>query len=198
MRAPESAAAYARGLRARRGLAEQRAVEQDHRVAAEHEARPSAARARLAARVLDDHLARDRRPRSSSTPGADLEGDARAARGSPAAAASGGEDSGERSSELGEEERRSRARRTRRESEPCTRLVPISIAKSPRIEPGAASSGLVAPITWRAASTASSPSSTIATSGPRVMNSTSSPKNGLARRARRSGARRARVSTASA
>ena len=47
---------------------------------------------------------------------------------------------------------------------------PTSIAKSPRIEPGAASSGLVAPITWRAASTAGSPSSTIATSGPEVMN----------------------------
>ena len=42
-----------------------------------------------------------------------------------------------------------------------------------------ASSGFVAPITWRAAATASSPSSTIATSGPEVMNSTSSPKNGL-------------------
>jgi hypothetical protein len=35
---------------------------------------------------------------------------------------------------------------------------------------GEASSGLVAPITWRAAGTASSPSSTIATSGPEVMN----------------------------
>ena len=58
-------------------------------------------------------------------------------------------------------------------------LVPIAIAKSPRIEPGAACSGLVAPITWRAASTAESPSSTIATSGPEVMKSTSSPKNGL-------------------
>ena len=40
-------------------------------------------------------------------------------------------------------------------------------------------SGLVAPITERAAGTASSPSSTIATSGPRVMNSISSGKNGL-------------------
>ena len=52
-------------------------------------------------------------------------------------------------------------------------------AKSPRIEPGAASSGLVAPITWRAAVTASWPSSTIATSGPPVMKSTRSPKNGF-------------------
>ena len=56
---------------------------------------------------------------------------------------------------------------------------PISSAKSPRIEPGAASSGLVAPMTWRAATTASWPSRTIATSGPEVMNSTSSPKKGL-------------------
>ena len=55
---------------------------------------------------------------------------------------------------------------------------PISIAKSPRIEPVVASSGLVAPITWRAALTASTPSSTIATIGPDVMKSTSSPKNG--------------------
>ena len=56
---------------------------------------------------------------------------------------------------------------------------PTSTAKSPRIEPGAASSGLVAPITWRAAFTACSPSSTIATSGPDVMKETSSSKNGL-------------------
>ena len=55
---------------------------------------------------------------------------------------------------------------------------PTSSAKSPRIEPGADSSGFVAPITWRAATTASWPSSTIATSGPLVMKSTSSPKNG--------------------
>lgn len=33
------------------------------------------------------------------------------------------------------------------ESEPWTRLNVISVAKSPRIEPGAASSGFVAPIT---------------------------------------------------
>ena len=56
---------------------------------------------------------------------------------------------------------------------------PTATAKSPRIEPVVASSGLVAPITWRAARTASSPSSTIATSGPEVMKLTSSPKNGL-------------------
>ena len=44
-------------------------------------------------------------------------------------------------------------------------LKVTSSAKSPRIEPGAASTGLVAPISWRAAATASWPSSTIATSG---------------------------------
>ena len=65
------------------------------------------------------------------------------------------------------------------ESEPWTRLKVTSRARSPRIEPGAASSGSVAPIIWRAAVTASWPSSTAATSGPRVMNSTSSPKNGF-------------------
>src|ERR687896_1744574 len=56
------------------------------------------------------------------------------------------------------------------ESEPWTRLVWTSRPKSPRMEPGDASSGLVAPITWRAAATASWPSSTSATSGPPVMN----------------------------
>ena len=64
------------------------------------------------------------------------------------------------------------------ESEPWTMLVPTAIAKSPRIEPVLASSGLVAPISWREALTTSSPSSTTATSGAEVMKSTSSPKNG--------------------
>ena len=65
------------------------------------------------------------------------------------------------------------------ESEPWTMLKVTSSAKSPRIEPGAASIGLVAPISWRAAGTASGPSRTIATSGPPVMKETSSPKNGF-------------------
>src|SRR5438094_437345 len=43
---------------------------------------------------------------------------------------------------------------------------PTAIAKSPRIEPVVASSGFVAPITWRAARMAASPSSTSATIGP--------------------------------
>src|ERR671914_331041 len=64
------------------------------------------------------------------------------------------------------------------ESEPWTRLVWTSRPKSPRMEPGDASSGFVAPITWRAAATASWPSSTSATSGPPVMKSTRSPKKG--------------------
>ena len=58
-------------------------------------------------------------------------------------------------------------------------FCPTSTAKSPRIEPVLASSGSVAPITCRAALTASWPSRTIATSGPEVMNDTSSSKNGL-------------------
>ena len=64
------------------------------------------------------------------------------------------------------------------ESEPWTMFVPTAIAKSPRIEPVVASSGLVAPITWRAALIASSPSKTSAMIGPEVMKLTSSPKNG--------------------
>src|SRR5512143_2867099 len=65
------------------------------------------------------------------------------------------------------------------ESEPCTRLKVTSVPNCPRIEPASASTGSVAPITWRAALTVFGPSSTIATSSPPVMNSTSSPKNGL-------------------
>src|SRR3954454_4173094 len=65
------------------------------------------------------------------------------------------------------------------ESEPWTRLYVTSVARSPRIEPGAASSGLVAPITCRAAATASGPSRIAATSGPPVMKSTRSQKNGF-------------------
>jgi len=61
-----------------------------------------------------------------------------------------------------------------------TRPHPLGRA-APRIEPGEASSGFVEPITWRAATTAEGPSSTIATSGPEVMNSASSPKNGFSR-----------------
>ena len=44
-------------------------------------------------------------------------------------------------------------------------------ARSPRIVPGAESSGLVAPIIVRTVATAAGPSSTIATVGPEVMNS---------------------------
>ncbi len=53
-------------------------------------------------------------------------------------------------------------------------------AKSPRIVPGAESSGFVAPIIVRTVAIALGPSSASATSGPEVMKSTSSPKNGRA------------------
>ena len=52
-------------------------------------------------------------------------------------------------------------------------------AKSPRIEPGSASAGFVAPIVVRVVAIAPSPSSTSASVGAEVMNSTSSPKNGF-------------------
>ena len=52
------------------------------------------------------------------------------------------------------------------ESDPCTMFSPISSARSPRIVPGAESSGLVAPIIVRTVATAAGPSITIATTGP--------------------------------
>ncbi len=65
-------------------------------------------------------------------------------------------------------------------SEPCTRFSPVSSARSPRIVPGAASRGFVAPITVRTTFHVSGPpATTIATIGPRVMNVTRSSKNGL-------------------
>ena len=48
--------------------------------------------------------------------------------------------------ERGEEHARSRGPRTRRESDPWIRFSVSSVARSPRIVPGAASAGLVAPI----------------------------------------------------
>src|SRR5579871_335045 len=62
---------------------------------------------------------------------------------------------------------------------PCTRLRPMVCARSPLIEPGAAASGSVAPISCRHPSIAPSPSTASATSGPLVMNETSPSKNGL-------------------
>ena len=67
------------------------------------------------------------------------------------------------------------------ESEPCTRLSGIASARSPRIVPGAAVAGFVAPIVVRTTEIADSPSSTSASVGAEVMNSTSSPKNGFSR-----------------
>ena len=60
---------------------------------------------------------------------------------------------------------RPRARADSAESEPCTRLRPIVWPKSPRIVPGVALIGFVAPIVARQPSIASSPSITIATIG---------------------------------
>ena len=67
------------------------------------------------------------------------------------------------------------------ESEPWTRLSGIDIARSPRIVPGSAFAGFVAPIVLRMVAIALSPSTTSAHVGPEVMNSTSSPKNGFSR-----------------
>ena len=70
--------------------------------------------------------------------------------GSPAAAASATRGRASASARLGKKIATSRAADSG-ESEPWTRFWPTSSAKSPRIEPVAASSGFVAPITWRAA-----------------------------------------------
>ena len=55
-----------------------------------------------------------------------------------------------------------------------------SSAKSPRIVPGAESSGFVAPIIVRTTEIADSPLTASASTGPDVMKSTSEPKNGFA------------------
>src|SRR5262249_51546410 len=65
-------------------------------------------------------------------------------------------------------------------SEPCTEFSPIDLACTLRMVPGAAFAGSVAPMISRYLATAFSPSSTCTTTGPEVMNSTSSPKNGRA------------------
>ena len=57
----------------------------------------------------------------------------------------------------------------------------VSSAKSPRIVPGAASCGRVAPLIARTTAIAFGPSSASATSGADVMKSTSPPKNGFSR-----------------
>ena len=55
------------------------------------------------------------------------------------------------------------------------------VAKSLRIVPSAALAGLVAPINSRFLATALSPSRTISSTGPEVMNSTRLPKKGRSR-----------------
>ena len=54
-----------------------------------------------------------------------------------------------------------------------------SSARSPRIVPGAESSGFVAPIIARTTEIADSPSTASASTGPDVMKETSPAKNGL-------------------
>ena len=66
-------------------------------------------------------------------------------------------------------------------SEACTMFCAVSSAKSPRIVPGAASCGRVAPLIARTTAIAFGPSSASATSGPEMMNSTSPAKNGFSR-----------------
>ena len=51
-------------------------------------------------------------------------------------------------------------------SEPWTTFSSITSPKSPRIVPGAASAGLVAPISFLAIETADGPDHTVATTGP--------------------------------
>src|SRR5665648_1020786 len=69
------------------------------------------------------------------------------------------------------------------ESEPCTMfwvtVVPWSLPRSPRMLPGAAAVGSVAPAIARNASITRWPSTTAATTGPEDMNSTNGPKKDL-------------------
>ena len=80
---------------------------------------------------------------------------------------------------VGCKEQRHLLRAASRESLPCTTLLPMLTARSPRMLPGAAADGLVAPIIARTCATASSPSHTMATTGAEVMNATRPAKNGL-------------------
>ena len=66
-------------------------------------------------------------------------------------------------------------------SEAWIRFCAVSSAKSPRIVPGAASCGRVAPLIARTTAIAFGPSSANATSGADVMNSTRPVKNGFSR-----------------
>ncbi len=66
-------------------------------------------------------------------------------------------------------------------SEAWTMFWAVSSAKSPRIVPGAASCGRVAPLIARTTAMAFGPSSARATSGDDMMNSTSPAKNGFSR-----------------
>jgi hypothetical protein len=66
-------------------------------------------------------------------------------------------------------------------SEPCTAFASIDCAKSARIVPLAAFFGSVAPMSSRFLATAFSPSRTWISTGPEIMKSTRSRKNGRSR-----------------
>jgi hypothetical protein len=120
-------------------LAEDRAAERHERIGAEDER--AGDRKRLAARVLRRDRARLALGQLLDVARPDLERDARLLQDRPPLRRGRGEDQpcgknrfASRSADSGE-------------SEPWTMFWPTSIAKSPRIEPATASSGLVAPIT---------------------------------------------------
>ena len=66
-------------------------------------------------------------------------------------------------------------------SEAWTMFWAVSSAKSPRMVPGAASCGRVAPLIARTTAMAFGPSKASATSGPEMMKSTRPAKNGFSR-----------------
>ncbi len=78
-----------------------------------------------------------------------------------------------------EEQRELTLRALAFESEPCTMFSESSSAKSPRIVPGAESSGFVVPIMVRTTEIADSPLTASARTGPELMKSTSPLKNGF-------------------
>ena len=63
-------------------------------------------------------------------------------------------------------------------SDPCTRFLPMSRPKSPRMVPGGDAVGLVCPMVFLTAYTAFSASQAMATTGLEVMKSTNPAKKG--------------------
>ena len=107
---------------------------------------------RLATRVLDGDLDGVARLQLLGVADDDVKGDAELLQDRPPLGRAGCQD--QAAQRFGKKIAASRAADSF-ESEPWTMFWPTSSAKSPRIEPVAASSGFVAPITWRAAFTAS-------------------------------------------